>query len=113
MRAKKSDQRPRVLLVNGMGDWAGVLRLPWILRRSGAWVTALTPRSSRLARSWHLDEVVDVPQESAAFVDAVFQYVERHGDCFQLILVGNEPSLLALMKDKRIESSGHWFCVDP
>jgi len=107
----RSKERPRVLLINGMGDWAGVLRLPWILRRAGAHVTALTPLCSRLGRSWHLDVVVNSPVEKSAFVDFAYGYIDRRAEDFAWVLAANEPTLVAMARDERIERAGSWFCV--
>ena len=120
-RAKAADQwdmadyrncaRPQVLLANAMGDWAGVMRTPYMLRRAGARVCLFGPTGTKLSRSWHIDEFVAAPAEGDAFADALFDYLDANRDRFAWVLLGNDPTIAAIARYPR-KDSATWLPVE-
>jgi predicted ATP-grasp superfamily ATP-dependent carboligase len=105
--------RPRVLLVSAQGNWAGLLRLPYMLKRTGATVAMFGPANSRLRRSRFVSEIYAAPTNTPAFIDALREHLSRH--TYAWVVIGDDPTLVAIAQSAGKDGGDWidgWFPVD-
>jgi glutathione synthase/RimK-type ligase-like ATP-grasp enzyme len=105
--------RPEVLIVNGWGDWAGVLRLPSLLRRAGADVALFAEAGSKVRMSRFIDDHVEAPAEANAFVAALRDHFAQAPERYEWLILGNEPTLDAVARCGSPDWTRGFFPVDP
>jgi predicted ATP-grasp superfamily ATP-dependent carboligase len=94
-----------------VAGWTGVARLPRVLREAGAYVTLLSQRGDRVARTRYVDERLDVTEES--LVPSLRRLLDRRGDEFRWVILGDQVVLAALVARRGEAWLKGWFPVDP
>jgi len=107
------ESRPTVLVVCKQVAWEGVMRLPVLLRSSGARIHTFTPLRSSVQRSIYLSKQYTVPTE-ADLASGLREHLKTHR--YSLIIVGDEPTLLALIAARDPQPDGSswldgWFPI--
>jgi predicted ATP-grasp superfamily ATP-dependent carboligase len=105
MIAVRKTSRPRVLLVSAQGNWAGLLRLPHLLRRAGATVSMYGPANSRLRKSRFLSEIFTAPVSMPAFIDGLREHLSSHQ--YTWVVLGDDPTLVAVAQ-AAAKDGGEW-----
>ena len=98
--------RPRVLLVSSEGNWAGLLRLPSLLKRAGATVAMYGPADSRLRRSRYLSEIYTAPSSMPAFIQGLRDHMKTHQ--YAWVVLGDDPTLVAIGQ-AAAKDGGEWI----
>src|SRR5687767_2264637 len=94
MSASADSTRPHVLLVSAQGNWSGLLRLPYMLRRAGARVSMFGPERSRLRHSLYIERIIPAPAPIGAFIAALREHLANHQ--YAWVVIGDDPTLVSI-----------------
>jgi hypothetical protein len=102
-----------VLLVSAQGNWSGLLRLPYMLRRAGARVSMFGPARSRLRHSLYVERIIPAPTPIGDFISALREHLAQR--TYAWVVIGDDPTLVAIGQHAAKDGGGwvdRWFPVD-
>ena len=100
-----------VLLVVGI-DALGLARLPFLLHKAGCRVTLLAPSRFTVTRSRHVGKHLPASAEPKARALQLKEVLRAQRQPFAMVIVGDEPTLVAVAEHRGEAWLDGWFPVD-
>ncbi|UOA09123.1 ATP-grasp domain-containing protein [Methylobacter sp. S3L5C] len=100
-----------VLLIAGI-DTVGLARFPYLLHNAGCRVTLLAPPGLAIIKSRHVDCYLHSLTEPQALVLHLKDLLITRHQPFDLVIVGDEPTLIAVAEHRGETWLDNWFPVD-
>jgi len=99
--------RPKVLLVASKGEWSGLVRLPYMVRRCNADLSILTTADSALRRSWHVHSIHTLPDSLDALVPTLREHLAHHH--YDMVVLGDDPAFVSVAEAAAKETDASWI----